>query len=711
MILENESLRVELDDSNGAIVAVFDKIGGIDLITEQRLAENFRLLLPMPEMQANYVLGLEQAPPAIDQTDKTVTFHWAGPLTNERGEYDLDVTLRVELLAESVAISCRVHNGTPYELAEVWFAMIGGMTGLAPGDAGRNTMALLPEANKLWQKNLFADFGNTRGQTLGIHTGEHGFFYPGVMSMPWMSFYDVNQNRGLYIAALERTARVKMIRLALEPGMAEHRVGGNWPRKEEVGDLPLGLVMNWTHFPYTKPGDTFESASAVLQFHDGDWRDSAALYRRWFDEQYEVVKPGSTWIRRATAFFHPMCMLPEDNVNFTFKDIPRWAKSAVDHGVNSFMFAGWDRGGHDRGYPYYEPDPRLGTWDELRDGIQACHDMGMKVSFFVNCQPIDMTTDWYKKELHKYRILDPNGVQYYIINCWGMGTLSARSLFLGGTPFTEMNPAHPQVRELLIRQWRKLVEIGADGLHIDKFFQTPMDFNPLLKDTSPDRAHHEGILKFVEELFAECRAINPEFCISFEGMWDRLFTYTDTLWWGNGETSALKAAFPQVSLVCGIEQPYDFNKLNHAVLEGQNLLVGPGNYTKSMDYGPIKELADYIGEVTRIREELFDSLCMGEKLDASHGPYKRRDAFLEVDGSFARSPHARWCLYRDVGTGKRAVILANLAADTLKVTDLAIADNHGGECRVVQPFEVDRQSTLPISLSVPGERVAFIVEQ
>ena len=374
------------------------------------------------------------------------------------------------------------------------------------------------------------------------------------------------------------------------------------------------------------------------------------------------------------------------------------------------MFAGWDRGGHDRGYPYYEPDPRLGTWDDLRKGIDACHDMGMKVSFFVNCQPLDMTTDWYKKELHKYRILDPNGVQYFIINYWGMGTLSARSLFLTGTPFAEMNPAHPEVRGLLIRQWRKLVEIGADGLHIDKFFQTPMDFNPLLKNTSPDRAHHEGILKFVEELLAECRAINPEFCFSYEGRWDRLFSYTDTLWWG-GKESALNAVFPQLSMVVGIEQPYDFNKFNLAVLAGQNVLVGPGNYTKSMDYPPMKTLADYIGEVTRIRQELFDSVCTSDRLDASEGPYKRRDALVKMDGSFAHDSNARWCLYRDMTTGKRAVILANLAADTLKVTDLTIAHNSGGLCRVVQPFEVDRQSTLPISLSVPGERVAFIVEQ
>jgi len=164
--------------------------------------------------------------------------------------------------------------------------------------------------------------------------------------------------------------------------------------------------------------------------------------------------------------FDTMFLLPEDNVNFTFAQIPDWAKSAKDIGINHVMISGWNTGGHDRGYPYYTPDPQLGTWEELAAGIRAIHALGMKVSFFANCQPIDMTTEWYKKELHKYRVLDPNGEQYYIMNSWGMGTMSARTRFFTARAFTEMNPAHPEVRELLIRQFVKLVEIGADGVRV-----------------------------------------------------------------------------------------------------------------------------------------------------------------------------------------------------------------------------------------------------
>ena len=96
-----------------------------------------------------------------------------------------------------------------------------------------------------------------------------------------------------------------------------------------------------------------------------------------------------------------MFMLPEGTISYTFKDIPKWAKAAKDHGINAVQISGWQRGGHDNGYPYYAPDPRLGTWKELEDGIRACHKMGLKVYFFVNYQPMMVDSDWYKNELQQ----------------------------------------------------------------------------------------------------------------------------------------------------------------------------------------------------------------------------------------------------------------------------------------------------------------------
>jgi hypothetical protein len=733
LILENDLYRVEVSPLHGLITRLLDKQGKVELIAERRLADNFRLLLPLPGIASNYILGSEQKltvgerlvapdvrrgiargrtaqPPPYVGGYTGFKLHWAGPLQNERGKFKLAVTLRIELVGEAVHFRCQVRNDTRHQLAEVWYPIIGGMMGLAKGDAGRDTEVLLPTPNSNWRKSIFRDFGNTRGQMLGTLSGEHGFCYPGFMSMPWASFFHEKRNRALYFAGLEPTPRVKVIRFALDPGLADQREGGNWPRAGEVGDLPTGLTMNLAHFPYTKPGETFEGSTVVLQCHDGGWRESAALYRQWFTAHHPVVKPASSWMRRETAFLHTMFLLPEDNINLRFTEMPRWAKSAKDYGVNHIMLAGWQVGGHDRGYPYYTPDPRLGTWKELEAGIRAAHKLGLRVSFFVNCQPIDMTTEWYKRELRKYRVLDPHGEQYFIINYWGMGTLGARTRFVTATPFTEMNPYHPEVRRLLIRQFRKLAEIGADGIHIDKFFGTPFDFNPRLKGTSPDRAQHEGMLKFVEELLAECRQINPEFCFSSESSWDRLLSYSDLNWWGPADDT-MKEVFPQRALCAGIEQPYDYNKVNHAVLRGGHLLVGPANYIKGMDYLPMKKLCEYIREITRIRRELFAFLSAGVLGDASEGLFRRRHSLVRMGGPFANNPHARWTVFRESSSGRRAVVLANLGSTSLEARGLKFADTPTGHCRVYQPFKGTNASRLPVTIAIPSERLAVLVEE
>jgi len=707
--LENAYYAVGIDPRCGTIVSLVDKAGGYDLIAEPRLAGNFRLLLPLPGVECNYLDGREQPLSACEQRLDGVTLVWNGPLNNERGSFDLGVTLRIELTSEAVEFHCEVRNGTEHKLAEVWYPVLGGLQGVGRAEDRRSTAVLAPTTNTAWAQPLFTDFGNSHGETLGISGAEHSFCYPGTLCMPWVSLHNPANQRALYFAALEETPRVKLLSFDFDPGTAEGRAGGNWPRPDEVGDFLLGVTMCWTHVPYTKPGETFTGAVIHLRAHAGDWREAAKLYRAWFDARFPVVEPGRAWIRRETAFSDLMFLLPEDNINLTFAQIPDYARGAKERGIGHVMISGWHIGGHDRGYPQYEIDPRLGTWEELEAGVRAAHDMGVKVSFFVNCQPIDMSTEWYRRELYQYGILDPYGVPYFIVNYWGMGTLSARTRFFTARPNTEMNPAHPEVRELLISRFKKLAEIGADGVHIDKFFQTPMDFNPRLTWTNPDRAHHEGILLFIEEMLAACRAINPEFCFSYEGGWDRLMSYTDTSWWGTGE-DALKAAFPQRALTVAVAQPYDYSRLNDGVLGGSHLLIGPANYTRPLDYPPMQALLDYAAEITKIRRELFDMVSLGEKLETSQGIFHRAESLLAAEGSFAGSPYARFTIFADARTGRRCLVLGNMGPEPLEARDLRFTDRPAQPCRLYQAFADPRDVTLPATVTIPAERVVFLAE-
>jgi len=704
MKAENELYRVELDRRNGVIRRVLDKAGGMDLIGEPRLAENFRLLLPLPGLHANYICGVEQDPPAIERTPEGLLLHWDGPLRNAHGKFNLDVTMRIEFVGGAIHFPIAVRNGTPHRLAEVWYPILGGFKGLGEGEARLETQALVPHGFTQRTGQLLRDF-QPAGESLGCLCPEQAFSYPGHMPMPWCSFYHGGLGRGFYFASHDPLPRARALRFTMAPGAATGRVGTSWPTAAERGEMPAGITMNWAFFPYAKPGETFEGAPVVLQCHEGDWRRSAALYREWFTARFPLVDSRKHWLRRATEFMNTMFMLPEDNVNFTYADIPAWAKTAADFGLKSVQISGWQVGGHDRGYPHYEPEPRLGTWEELEAGVRACHQMGLRVYFFANVQPADITTEWYRKELHRYIIMDLWGNPVYY-HGWGMGTLGAR-MGLTRVNSTDMNPAHPEVRDIIVRQITKLAQIGADGVHLDKLFAHPLDFNPRLEG-GPDLAMHEGILRCVEELLEACRRINPEFCLSYENNWDRLMSYSDVCWWGTG-LSVMKEVFPQWAATTGITQPWAFNLVNAAVLGGHFIMVGPAYYTRAMDYEPMQALCAYVAEVARIRGELHEVLSRGRIVAASAEPFARAEPVVNVTGPFAQAPDARWTVFQDVDTGRRAAVLGNLGVEPLEAR-VEFEGRAGREALLYQPFEEVRRAAEPARLLIPSERIAVMVE-
>ena len=54
---------------SGVITRLHDKPGDLDLLAEPRLAESFRLLLPLPDLEANYLLGRDQRLTGVEETD------------------------------------------------------------------------------------------------------------------------------------------------------------------------------------------------------------------------------------------------------------------------------------------------------------------------------------------------------------------------------------------------------------------------------------------------------------------------------------------------------------------------------------------------------------------------------------------------------------------------------------------------------------------
>ena len=349
-----------------------------------------------------------------------------------------------------------------------------------------------------------------------------------------------------------------------------------------------------------------------------------------------------------------MFELPEGTINYRFKDIPQWAKDAKDHGVNSVQISGWHPGGHDNGYPLYVVDPRLGTWQELEDGIKACHEMGLKVYFFVNYQPVMIDSDWYKKDLIKYHEWPgPEGGVTWNTG-WPMGTLWGRM----GHPKRMVwdDPAFPAFRKIIVDQFARLAQIGADGVHVDKMFPTAIDYNPNLP-MSPDTGPWEGAILLTKEIFAACRKYSPDWAMSFECNWDRMLQFTGATWWvGNQRITRL--IFPEDAETLLIAMPYDYLGVNNAVREGNTVMLGPMNMCRSIGWKPWEGLASYIKEVKRIQDSLLDTVYLGEVLGQEG---------VRIPGGPAAG--VAYNVFRNITTGKRVCILTNASQAVEEASD------------------------------------------
>ena len=287
-ILENSRYQVWIERRHGLISRIRDKIGELDLLVEPRLADNWRVCLPIPPTltdpgtQANYFLGPEQALTSVQQTNNSLTLRWAGPLKNTDGAiFPLSAAMIVNLADGGIQFHFDVTNNSALKIMEVWYPLLGGIQGLTNR---RATLVHIPwrdgEKNNdiFWNTRLPYELGNPFPEYL--YPVE-----PGKMPKSWMDVYNKALGRGVYFGLHGGNDNGRRIlRLEMQPGVGITRQGDSWPRPEELTpDIPVGLTLGWVYFfdPKERPAShDFHGDPIVVRAHDGDWHTAADFYPR-----------------------------------------------------------------------------------------------------------------------------------------------------------------------------------------------------------------------------------------------------------------------------------------------------------------------------------------------------------------------------------------------------------------------------------------------
>ncbi len=655
---------LEVDASRGVFTALADSVSGIGARPASDRAGNFRLLLDRPGSPPVSVTGSEQQLTRLRSSGGLLEMSWDGPLKDEQGaEHDVAVRLTVRDTPQGLVFRLSLRNSSDCRVREVWYPVIAGLETLHPVDG--------PVDGRLW---VPTSTPTTRPLTLPFEDCVIG--YPGHAAMSYAFLHSPGAGRSLFFSSQESLARYRQYRF--------FRSG------EGDGSIALALA----HLPFTAPGGEFTGSDVVLRFFTGEAREAAEIYRDWFGRTFGISRPSDSWIRGESFFQMIMFMLPEGTINYRFRDIPQMARDAAKYGIRSFMISGFNRGGHDNGYPDYSPDPRLGTGEELEAGIRECHRLGVKVYFFVNYHPMMLESDWYRNDLVRFREHTEDGGLTWDAG-WGMGTLKAR---MGHVKrMTWANLAFPEFRRIIVDQFEKLAMIGADGVHVDKMFPTSLTFTPG-SPLPPDTAAWEGAIQLTKEVFEACRRHCPHWAISFETNWDRMLQFGGATWWV-GNQLVTRSVFPENCETLLLASAYDYLGVNNAVRNGHAVMVAPLNFCRTVGWPPFQGLASYIRDVKAIQDSLKETVFYGQVL----GP----DGFLMQGGT---EQGLEWNVFRNAQTGRRVCILTNSRMEPVRQQVAGFAPPSSQKVRVHSPGARPAGRSLPGTLVIPPERIVFVEE-
>jgi len=665
--LENEYLRVRWNDQ-GDLIEIEDKEKNIALRSPADVAlQGFSLVLQDGDTRTEVSCNDQEKPKFIFKGNACRVV-WREPLRSSVGEvFRLSLEMRYELLGDRLVITGKLSNKSSASVVEVRYSQIGGLTQLRALPDGEPATIGPPFDGK----RLALPFETT---VLG---------YPGHLSMGFLSVANERLGRGLYVGAYDQVARYKQ-----------------WHFETVKGTSAEDIAVKLVFLPFVGSGATWSGCDWAVAFHDGDWVEAGQIYREWFLETFGLRDAEKDWIRRENCFQMVMMMLPEGNINFRFRDVPELARQGMQYGIDSLQLAGWQLGGHDNGYPFYEPDPRLGTWDDVAWAINECHKMGVRVYFFANLHWAMNDLRWFERELHEYVSLNALGKTNWI-GYWGMGTIASR---MGYTPPTMslLDVNFPGIADPTVTYFRKLAEVGADGIHIDKLMPAALEYNPRVAELgmSRDTAGLQGTINLMDRIIRECTAVKPDFALSCEAFWDRVFSYGRATWWV-GYMPLTRWVFPENAETKGQYWPYDFFGVNDAVRDGSILMLSPHKFNYGIGYPVWRRMAAYVGEANRIRNVYGNYIFFGRKCS----PNTIRLKSTKLPSSL------QYAVWADLDSNRRAAVFTNTHREDIAVEIEGFRGSVAKACRVVRPFREERVFSLPATVKIPGEQYAVIIEE
>jgi hypothetical protein len=645
--LHNSTLALEFSPQTGALTSFTASQTGWKILDRPQLGLSFRLLVPLSEeLRNNPVYGEKQPLTDVDASPdgRRVVFIWDGVQSERGGKLDIRVELQITLDDQQAIFGIRVENRSAYVVENVYCPYLADVQHPAGENWFKTFIYTYASANE-W--NLWPLYDNLRGY-YGIDYPTQ--FHPGApySGTPMSPFFLMRgQNQGLYAGAASSSTEYVAWHTELRPGYGSS-IDERVPEVLNISGLDVATRFAAVHVPYIQPGETRTLTPIALQPYQGGWQHGSDIYKRWRDTWFKMPQVPQ-WASEPHAWQQIHINSPEDELRIRFTDLPKIGAECARHGVKAIQLVGWNDGGQDQGNPSHSPDPRMGTWDELKEAIRQVQALGVKIILFSKYTWADRGTEWFRKDLHRLAIKDPYG-DYYMHPGYQYQT-ATQLLDINTKRLIPMCFSSEEYLDLCSREFQKTVELGADGILFDEC----LHHGPAVLCFDNNHGHRYGApvfandRKLIHNFHTVSDPVRADFLFAGEACYDwEMDAYHLSYHRSHSKKHIPLSRYllPHGQFMTAVTGFADRNMINQCLLYRYIISYEPYNFKGHLDDYP--ETMAYGAQMDALRVELREYFWDGEFRDTLGAQVK--------NGARSHHPYA---VFLSAQTGKPGLVICN----------------------------------------------------
>ncbi|MDE2775373.1 MAG: DUF6259 domain-containing protein [Chloroflexota bacterium] len=692
--LENNTLRLEFARETGALVGFTVKHSAWEVLNRHHLGLSFQLLIPLPGRRNNPVYGEKQKAASVEVADdgRSVAFTWDSVASAYGGEHQIKLVMKVTMSSKQAVFSLSIDNQSEYVVEIVHCPYFGDVQ---PPPAAEHFEAFHYGYAEAVRRSLYPTFENTLGY--------YGFDYPvqygpdswrsGAPAVPYVLLRSAEQ--GLYVGVCEPSAELVAWHNELRPGY-DSAIDSRVPASSSISGLDVATRFAAIHLPYIQPGESRSLTPIAVEPFLGGWQHGVDVYRRWRNS-WMTTPEIPEWARQPHAWWQLHINSPEDELRIPFKELGKIGEEAARHGVSAIQLVGWNDGGQDQGNPSHSPDPRLGTFDELKAAIAEIQSYGVKLIIFAKFTWADRATEWFRDELHRMAVKDPYG-DYYLYNGYQYHT-ATQALNINTKRLIPMCFGSDAYFEVCAGEFQKVLDLGADGILYDE----NQHHSPTLLCFDESHGHRLGFPvysrdnEFQQRLERMSQPANPDFLFAGEGIYDWQFEVYHLSYhrsWDKRHLPLSRYMLPHMPLMTAISGFNDRNMVNQCLLYRYIMSFEPYNFKGRLDDFPLT--MDYAKRMDALRSELRDYFWDGEF---------RHEVGATVTNGCGEAHHP-YAVFLSKSAGAPGIAVANYEDEATKLTVELESAHALSRYRLV-----DSDQWTPVSggIAIPARSAAVVI--